>query len=336
MASTQDQWSDFAWQGLYLSVPSDWNLGRVTGDYKSGYARLDDAEIVRAELEWRDTKENSRRPSPISKIVDRYVEGLEKKARKTGTPLTVQRRAKFLKDKTWLDHNDYEAFTWDADFRAYNLARSCIECGRIVLLRVLCRPDERAEPQVERLFRSLRDHPADEHLYWSVFDFNFHTPRGYDLQKQELKSGHIQFSFQKRKLGCRVQRLSMASMLLKDRSLKDWYPEFFRKDLRDLKIEISETQVKGHPGLHVTGRPRSRWRQLLRPLPFLSPRPRQYMDSRVWICAETNKICIVDHLYRKKGSSGDITEQLVDGYLCHSEESEAEPRSNAELAAGAQ
>jgi hypothetical protein len=128
----------------------------------------------------------------------------------------------------------------------------------------------------------------------------------------------------------------MAAMLLKETTLKDWYPGFFRKDLRDLKVEISATQVKGHEGLQISGRPRSRWRQLLRPLPFLSPRPRQFMDSRVWVCGETNKICIVDYLYRKKGSSLEITEQLVDGYLCHSEESEAESRSNAELAAGAQ
>ena len=104
-----EKWSNFGWQGLYLRIPSDWNLGRVTGDRKSGYARLDDAEIVRAELEWRETKSSSRRPSPISQIVDRYVDGLEKKARKSGTPLTVQRQAKFLKDKTWLAHSDYRS-----------------------------------------------------------------------------------------------------------------------------------------------------------------------------------------------------------------------------------
>ena len=331
-----EKWSNFGWQGLYLRIPSDWNLGRVTGDRKSGYARLDDAEIVRAELEWRETKSSSRRPSPISQIVDRYVDGLEKKARKSGTPLTVQRQAKFLKDKTWLAHSDYEVFTWDADFRAYNLARSCSECGRIVLLRILCRPDEKIETQVEEIFRSLRDHSDDEHTYLSVFDFNFHTPRGYDLQKQELKSGHIQFAFQKGKMTCRLQRLSMATMLLKGVSLKDWYRAFFRKDLRDLKLDITETKVKGHQGLHVSGKPRSRWRQLLRPLPFLSPRPRQHMDGRVWVCPKTNKICIVDFLCPKKDPPGEITEQLLDGYICHSKESEAEPRGDAELAPGPQ
>ncbi|HIG18679.1 MAG TPA: hypothetical protein EYQ31_16105, partial [Candidatus Handelsmanbacteria bacterium] len=42
---------DFSWQGVRLRVPSEWELGRVDGDADSGYARLDDARMVRAEVE---------------------------------------------------------------------------------------------------------------------------------------------------------------------------------------------------------------------------------------------------------------------------------------------
>ena len=46
MANGEIDWTDFGWQGVHLRVPDEWNLGKVDGDAKSGYARLDDAEIV--------------------------------------------------------------------------------------------------------------------------------------------------------------------------------------------------------------------------------------------------------------------------------------------------
>ncbi len=336
MARAEREWADFGWQGIYLRVPEDWNLGRVSGDYKSGYARLDDAEIVRAEIEWREGKGQAKGRLRISEIVDRYVESLEKKARKEGTTFSVQRRAKFLKDKTWLEGSDYETFTWDADFRAYNLARACGNCGRIVLLRILCKHQESMEDVVGAVLRSLQDHPHDKHLFWSIYGLNFFTPVDFKLNGQELKSGHIQLSFERGKQVCRIQRLSMASMLLKHITLEDWYPTFFKKQLRDFKFEVCAEDVASHEGLRVVGRPRSRWRQLLRPLPLFNPRPRQYLDSRVWHCRQANKICIVDLLCRKKDRTGGLVQKVINGYICHQKKTEAEPRSHAGFAAGPQ
>ena len=48
-----DSHHDFGWQGIRLRVPSEWELGRGDGDMSSGYARLADARMVRAEVEWR-------------------------------------------------------------------------------------------------------------------------------------------------------------------------------------------------------------------------------------------------------------------------------------------
>ena len=54
-----DSHHDFGWQGIRLRVPSEWELGRVDGDMSSGYARLDDARMVRAEVEWRAASQNT-------------------------------------------------------------------------------------------------------------------------------------------------------------------------------------------------------------------------------------------------------------------------------------
>lgn len=335
MANGEIDWTDFGWQGVHLRVPDEWNLGKVDGDAKSGYARLDDAEIVRAELEWRNTPDKGR-TRPVSDLVDRYLDNLSKKAEKTDTPFSVTRRAKFLRDKRWLEGSEYEAFTWQADYLAYNLARICPDCGRIILMRILAKSGENFEQLADEIFRSLVCHDQDGQSFWSVYGMSFSVPDDLVLSKHELKSGHIQLMFEKKHTNCRVQRISMAQMLLKNATLAEWYPNFFRKSLRDFNYELKETVVGDHPGLRITGRPKSRWRQLLRPLPLLNPRPRQYMDALAWHCEEGNRICVVEHLFKKEKEREDLTDRLSAAYVCHSKETEINARGDVKLAAGAE
>ena len=334
MADRGVEWADFGWQGVCLRVPDEWNLGKVDGDAKSGYARLDDSEIVRAEVEWRETPERGRR-LPVPDLVDRYLDKLKKKAEKTDTPFSVTRKAKFLRDKRWLEGSEYEAFTWSADYLAYNLARACPDCGRILLLRVLARLNENLEELADLVFRSVSCHSDHGQRYWSVYGMSFHVPQDFNLSKHELKSGNIQMTFETKNQSCRVQRLSMAQMLLKGTTLEEWYPNFFRKQLRDFSYDVAGTAVGDHEGLRVTGRPRSRFRQLLRPLPWLNPRPRHHLDALVWHCEEGNRICVVEHLFKRQKERDDLTDRLSAAYVCHPQETEADARGDAQLASGA-
>jgi hypothetical protein len=326
-------WVDFGWQGVRLRVPAQWSLGKIEGNYKNGYARLDDASTVRLEVEWRESPPARRRRLPIEDLVTKYLSSLEKKAEKTGLEFTVERQARFLKDKRWLEGDEYETFTWEADYRAYNLARVCKQCGRIMLLRVLGKAGESNIAEVaEEIFRSLQDHPTDGSVFWCVYGLEFSVPKEFSLSENQLKSGNIQLTFESKDHVCRVQRLSMANQLLKGTDLTSWYSNFFKKQLRDLIYDTHEISESGHEALAVEGRPRSRWRQFLRPLPFLNPRPRQYLDGRVWHCEATNKICVVDHLYKKKDERDELCAVLSQGYVCHQEKAQADSRSDAELA----
>ena len=332
-------WIDFGWHGIRLRVPDDWNLGKVEGDFKSGYARLDDAQIVRVEVEWRGGRQGAGsrvRASTVSatKLVDRYVEGLQKKADKNETSFSARRRADFLDDRSWLEDYDYEIFTWEADFRAYNLARNCSTCGRTVLVRILGRLDEEIEPLVRQILPTLTDHPCDDdQTHWNLYGLSLSVPSGLALTEHQLKSGHISLTFQEGNRVFRVHRLSLGRMLLQDTAMRFWYPVFFKKQLKDLNFEITEENTRGHEGLRILGKPRSRWLQLLKPLPFISPRPRQFLDGRAWYCPDSDKICVVEYLYRKKAEE-DFPEYLCDGYLCHEETAETDPRGDVELAAG--
>ena len=315
-------WDKFGWQGLELDIPSDWNLGRVDGTFDKGYARLDDAEIVRVEIEWR--KLRGREMSvPMTELVDRYLAGLKKKAKKTNTEFKVTRKAKILKKKGWLGQFDYELFTWDADFRAFNIAIRFQHSQRVILLRVLSRFDENLSEEIEKIFGSLRDNSGAEHVLWSVYGFSCLVSSCYVLSGHELKSGHIQLQFKRGRNELRIHRLSMARLLLKDSLLEYWYKAFFKKTLRDFQIDTRSVNTFGHSGLRVTGRPRSRWRQLLRPLPFVNPRPRLFLDCRLWHREDVDKISIIEYMYRRREFDQEIVEAVVNGHFFEKTEIES-------------
>lgn len=156
------------------------------------------------------------------------------------------------------------------------------------------------------------------------------------MREHKLKSGHIELSFERGKEELRVHRLSMAQMLLRGTDLTEWYGRFFKKQLRDFKYESSPAAMGTMDGIAVEGRPRSRWRQILRPLPLINPRPRRYLEGRIWHSTTTNKICAVEHLFAKKGTGDGLAQRVADGYFELEEGSQAEPRGDAGLAADPQ
>ena len=323
-------WQLFGWHGLTFQVPVAWNLGKVSGDFKSGYVRLDDAEIVRVEVEWREGKG----ALPISVIVDRYISALQEKAKKNNAMLEVTRGADFLDGG--IEGADFELFMWEADYRAYNIAWRCETCGRIVLLRVLSKLKEKMSDVAAAVMRSLQDHTSDDKDVWSIYDLRCRVPTEFNLEEYTLKSGHIGLTLERGREILQVHRASLANVLLKNKSLEGWFLEFFRKSLKNLDYVCEEKDIIGHQGIVLTGTPRSRWRQFLMPLPFVYRRPRQFLDGRAWYCPDSNKIYAVLYLYRKRGEGGDVAEVMSREVVCHETEGSYQPGGDAELKAGTQ
>ncbi len=306
-------WSTFAWHGIRLTIPAEWNPGKIVGDRKSGSVRLDDATTIRLELEWREARGDDR----VHLIVDRFVEGLAKNAQKEQKSLNVERGAE-CPGLNLPDMQPVEFFVWTAGARVYTLVCYSPASDRLLFLRMMGRPDEALDDFLARMFNSLRDTPPDGPQTWALFDLVFTSPAGYALDTYDLKSGHLRFRFEQDRNILQFDRLSLAEMLLKDRTHADWYQEFFRKDLRHVIFETEETPTGGHPGIRVQGRPKSRWRSVLQPLPFWHVRSRLHLDGRMWTCPESNKIYVVQSSWKKAENAPDI-EACCRDVLCHAE-----------------
>ncbi len=306
-------WSLFGWHGLTLEVPLEWNPGKITGDSKSGSVRLDDPTLARLDIEWKDARGDTR----VAPIVDRFVDGLAQSARKEKKSLDVERAL----DMGWLELPDACSpvfFAWQAEDRIHALAFYSAASDRLFFVKIRTKLDEDAGDNISRILNSIRDTAPDGDRTWALYDLVCSSPPQFSLETYDLKSGHLRLCFQHGQNILQFDRLSLAKVLLKKRTLSDWYQEFFRKNLRHVSLDSNETSIGEHFGLTVRGKPKSRWRGLLMPLPFWNARPRLNMEARVWTCDDVNKIYAVHTYYRRQKDAPDI-ENARRAVVCHRE-----------------
>ena len=304
-------WSLFAWHGIQLQVPTDWNPGQLIGDAASGNARLDDAEIVRLEVEWKDARGDSR----VAELLDRYVEGLAKEAEKRNQRLQLERQVA-LEGLNVSHMTSTEYFVWDTGSKVHALACYSPASDRFLFVRVMCRGTEDVTPLLPTIFNSLTDTPREAAHTWELYECRAVSPPGFALESYELKSGHIRLQFQEGKQMLQVDRLSLGRSLLKSRTLSDWYRDFFHSDIRHLTMEIEDTAWRSHDAIRFQGTPRSRWRALLQPLPFFDAKPTFLMEGLAWFCQETNKIYAVQGFW-KKGAARPDMDAAFQEVTCH-------------------
>ena len=72
------QWNKFGWQGISFTKPMEWELGKVEGDARRGYLRLDNHVLSRMELRWQ--KHTSK--APLEKILNKHLRNLKREAKK--------------------------------------------------------------------------------------------------------------------------------------------------------------------------------------------------------------------------------------------------------------
>jgi hypothetical protein len=68
----------------------------------------------------------------------------------------------------------------------------------------------------------------------------------------------------------------------------------------------TDSAESGDLKLNIHGRPKSRWRGLLQPLPFWNMRPRQFLTGRLWTDFDANKIFAVQGFWKKQEEAPDV------------------------------
>jgi hypothetical protein len=297
---TAKQFTTFGWQGIRLTVPSTWSLVFTQGNHEAGNIRLADENSVRLEMRWQP----SARSQAPQAIVDAYLRRLAKRARKDRLQLSVDRNLNLTSPLG----KDVECYRWTAEQQVLAMLSRCRQCGRIVHLHLIGRPEEPLKGLARTVFASLDDHPEGSLMLWKFLDVEFASPVSLPLTDRSLQAGCIRMAFGRRLLRLEFARVSLAEVLLARKGLAQWFTEFYKKQLRRRRFEIQEVPVKGHQGIDVTGRA---W-LLVNPSRLLG-RPR-ILRAACWHCDGTNRIFICSF----DGSAGaaPMFPQALAGFTC--------------------
>ncbi|NOZ22662.1 MAG: hypothetical protein GXP25_16415 [Planctomycetes bacterium] len=294
-------WTDFCWQGLELEVPADWELGAASGHHESGYIRLDDPDMVRLEMRW----EKAKGKVTAKEVVDNHIKEAQKEVKRSKQSFKTKRDLSLVD----LEGIDHECFSFDAEFQSFGMVRRCGECKRNTFVRVMYRKGDPIRPVVKRIFESLSDHPAGDGVKWRFFDFAFDSPASMTLKERTLKTGCLEMLFVRRKDEVEYARVSLASLQMKKKKLKEWFEEFYNKRLRAYRCSSQEEIFRGHKSLVYTGEAR-----LLRPVTTLF-RIRRDLWARVWWCEDSDKL-FVFRVTAKTKQTPDYA-KFVETIRCH-------------------
>ena len=205
-------WTTFGWAGITLEIPADWELSGLSGDDKNGYLRLDDAEMPRLELKWSQSKQ--KKPD-LHRVLDEYFKLVRKNFERKDTPFHVQRNVNLIKDDQFLKGRDAVFFSWKGNVRANGVIFHCQACKRITIVQMIGGIKENLREKTARILESVQDHPNGQMTLWSAYQLHVQVPRRYRLEKHQLLSGYLLFSFVDGSRKVSVERYGLADVALK-------------------------------------------------------------------------------------------------------------------------
>jgi hypothetical protein len=295
-------WKPFAWQGVRLTVPTDWELAYTHGRRADGFLRLTDVDGVRMELRW-----NGRRTkSPAADGVDACLADVCRAARKSGKDFGIRRDTKLASPPGM----QAECYAWTERRQNLGMLSRCTGCGRTVHLHVMGRPGEPLKGTARRIFASLQDHPdaPDAPEPWRFHDMAFAVPPGQPLLRQRLRAGLERMVFGRRRTRIEFLRASLAELLLTDADLKTCFVRMCARSLRRRSFKATPQKHRGHDAIRVEGRP---W-LIVNPLRLVGLA--RTTQAVCWHCDTTNRIMAC--CYDGPASGADTWRLALDSFTC--------------------
>ena len=314
MNRVASKWAVTGWHHLSFERPEDWSIGAVSGDYSSGYLRLDDTEMPRFELRW----ERTRGREPVDQVVTRYLKNITGKTGKKGPPVKVRRDLGLIKAESALADRTVEGFHWRTEgpdpLQAYGCLWMCETCGRTVFAQVLGRGGESMMTRASRLLNTLDDHARGDIATWAVYGLRIELPSDYALVQHSFLTGRIELTFQLGSARLELVRMSLAEMHLENRTFPDWFQDTYGNEIDHWTDGIGS--YHGHPSIRGTGEgvdpetvhTRMTW------LPWRRPRKKP-LSCCSWHCIDGNRIFVLRHLDEKLRP--DYLDGIAGTVICH-------------------
>ena len=308
------KWTNLGWGGITLELPEDWELSGLSGDEKSGYLRLEDADMPRLELKWSESKQ--KKPD-LQKVLDDYFKLVRKNYKRKNTNLHVQRNVNLIRDAEFFENREVVFFNWKGDFRASGVIFHCQTCKRITIVQVMGHLKENIKETTSRILSSVRDHSVGQATLWSAYQLNAEVPRRYRLDKHKLLSGYLLFSFVDGSRKVSIERYGVADVTLKEQNLEEWFRGRYAKAIRGYGFSIESSNGDADERLTLIGEET----RIIDRIP-LAPAlvidkimRRKTFAVYLWHCHHSNRIYVVQAIAKQDAAR--TAEEIAASIQCH-------------------
>lgn len=326
----------FGWQGLSLTLPANWNLTSFGGDATAGHVRIDDEDGPRLELRWEQPKITVDVERSIAQFLARLERAAKKKRQRFEAADHPHIVAKSRKRKAQLVNYGWSGDSAESiNAQGWGVAWHCADCKRVVVAHVIGRghePAAKAQRLASEVLSSLECHGHGGWQTWSFFELQIEVPEEFALGTAKLMTGRIEIEWQRvlkrgfpfnhmpapqhrERIGLR--RLAAANVLLESETLEDWANRVVGRGHQRYALGPAEPlAVHGHAAFVLRGAPRD-WRRriIVWVGDLLSRRRTPAVEARVWHCAESNKIFVLENELTLADEH--VAQDALDSLKCH-------------------
>ena len=306
------------WQGFTVFVPKNWDLTGFSGDYESGYFRIDDGEEMGLEVKWGTEPIKAKNAPDVTVRRESYINSLRKTAKKKKLAFDARDVDKFRPAQR--QDRQSVGFVWTGDRKAIGAVWHCQSTRRTVIAQVLGpRSGAGLNSIADEILKTLESKPAyADRVVWSLYDLYTEVPSEYKLATQQLMNVYLRLSFLCKTSRLSVEQWSLASVARRDAYLDAWLQANAKAELREAKWEAGETLAQNHPALKLSGglgfgMPMANAAKQLSRLEI----PPTRFSGVAWECEQSNRVFLVEGLRTR--NAPDVVEAVVARTLCHGE-----------------
>ncbi|MFH1152773.1 MAG: hypothetical protein V1793_03060 [Pseudomonadota bacterium] len=213
---------NIAWNRLSISVPESWEIDGLA----LNHMLLGDGSAALMEIRW----ETLQAGCSLDGHVKRFIRQAEKQL-----SMVVKPSKDSAPSLPW--HKDAEVigFSWErAGLKGSGAFLFCRECRCFSAIRFLPGISSMPERILEDIAASFRDHPAGNHISWTVFGLDVDLDSRLDLKTFSFNPGCYSMAFEAPGgIHFTLYSWGPASVLLSDRSLEDFAAQTFRDTMGD-------------------------------------------------------------------------------------------------------
>lgn len=281
----------FAWRGISLNIPNEWQPLAIGGNNNNGYVSLGDNLKINLELKWNYSKSNI----SINKILSKFLSSIEKKAKQkkeifeTSSDIDLSGKSKLL------------SFEWRTNsVVATGIIWHCNICKRVILCQLL----NQSLNLTKKILDNLKCHEDNEERLWSIYNLSFSLPITWKLENYIFKSGYLKFAFVNGIKVIKIERWGLANTLILNTTLENWFKGFYKEIFKDNNL-IEKFDLKGHKALKTIFKKKGK---------FLSFKKITLLYY-VWHCNESNRIFVISE--SKSSNDEELLSGVIKSIKCH-------------------